>query len=298
MRSRDSLVVVTALVLVVVVWAVTLVVEAAPGLHQKTQHQDSSPKALDVRLHRHRLPAYRHARARRLATLTAVDTQQFRNSSGSRSPSLESGVNGTHEAGRGEWDKKRVVRSKDHVPAASVSPGASSTHTLLPQTLSNKRRTHPNETCAAKPPSYVKPGRAKDRVIDVAVITPCNASHQYSKVKVMPVVMLAVRHVEETGLHGPLENYTIKVRHRDSQTSSTHGPLAAVDLYFNNSAGRLLIDGVFVVGYRCLSYPQAHSFFLFSKYEGKLVWHSLHQNLRACWSAILVPSSSSRVFRA
>ncbi|KAK3873663.1 hypothetical protein Pcinc_021350 [Petrolisthes cinctipes] len=257
MWARDGLVVVTVVmvtVLVVVVGAFVLVVEAAPGLHQT--HQDA-PKVPDVRLHRHRLPVYRHARARRLATLTAVDTQQqqqqqqFRNNSGGKTPEGSGGGGGGGGSssikggggGRGDWERKRVVRSKDHVPAASSVVGSPNTHTpLLPQKkMSKNKRTHPIETCAAKPPSYEKPGRANDRVIDVAVITPCNASHQYSKVKVMPVVMLAVRHVEETGLHGPLQNYTIKVRHRDSQTSSTHGPLAAVDLYFNNSAGMLVL---------------------------------------------------------
>ncbi|XP_066940085.1 atrial natriuretic peptide receptor 1 [Macrobrachium rosenbergii] len=75
-----------------------------------------------------------------------------------------------------------------------------------------------------------------DYVIDVAVIVPCNASHQYSMVKVLPVVELAVRHVRETGLRGPLANYTIKVRYKDSKSSSTDGPLAAVDLYFKKEA--------------------------------------------------------------
>ncbi|XP_068217389.1 atrial natriuretic peptide receptor 1-like [Palaemon carinicauda] len=75
-----------------------------------------------------------------------------------------------------------------------------------------------------------------DYVIDIAVIVPCNASHQYSMVKVLPVVELAVRHVRETGLKGPLANYTIKVRYKDSRSSSTDGPLAAVDLYFKKEA--------------------------------------------------------------
>ena len=78
----------------------------------------------------------------------------------------------------------------------------------------------------------------EDHVIDVAVIVPCNESHQYSRMKVLPVVELAVRHLEENGLRGALENYTIKVWYRNSRLSSTYGPLAAVDLFFNNSAGK------------------------------------------------------------
>ncbi|XP_068225060.1 atrial natriuretic peptide receptor 3-like, partial [Palaemon carinicauda] len=113
--------------------------------------------------------------------------------------------------------------------------------------LISQKRSPPSETCLAERASKLpnEDTTEEDHIIDFAVIVPCNASHQYSRVKVLPVVELAVRHLRETGLRGPLANYTIKVRYRDSKTSSTDGPLAAVDLYFNKFADVFLgpVDG-------------------------------------------------------
>lgn len=95
-----------------------------------------------------------------------------------------------------------------------------------------------NKCTSVKAAGTMRTGHGEpDRVIDIAVITPCNATDQFSRLRVMPVVELAVRHLRRTGLRGPLSNYTINVRYRDSFSSSTYGPLAAVDLYFNNAAG-------------------------------------------------------------
>ncbi|XP_064111440.1 uncharacterized protein LOC135218929 [Macrobrachium nipponense] len=123
--------------------------------------------------------------------------------------------------------------------AQSTAPAPTTVATIAKKRPDQTRRSSSlSETCEAEWASKtpLEHHAEEDRVIDVAVIVPCNASHQYSRVKVLPVVELAVRHVRETGLRGPLANYTINVRYRDSKTSSTDGPLAAVDLYFNKAA--------------------------------------------------------------
>lgn len=105
--------------------------------------------------------------------------------------------------------------------------------------------TEPGKCSSVKAAGTMRTGHGEpDRVIDIAVITPCNATDQFSRMRVMPVVELAVRHLRRTGLRGPLANYTINVRYRDSFSSSTYGPLAAVDLYFNNAAGEYLAPSV------------------------------------------------------
>ena len=78
----------------------------------------------------------------------------------------------------------------------------------------------------------------QEKTINIAVLVPTNASEQYKFKRVMPAVKLGVKHLKETGLRGPLESWNIEVRHRDTQCSSTHGPLAAVDLHFNLTAGK------------------------------------------------------------
>ncbi|XP_066977790.1 atrial natriuretic peptide receptor 1-like [Macrobrachium rosenbergii] len=138
---------------------------------------------------------------------------------------------------------------KDHPVVSKVSRATQvpSTELIPDPSLKSRKRSPPSETCLAEKASMLpdEDTTEEDHIIDFAVIVPCNASHQYSRIKVLPVVELAVRHLRETGLRGPLANYTIKVRYRDSKTSSTDGPLAAVDLYFNKFADVFLgpVDG-------------------------------------------------------
>ncbi|XP_042876056.1 uncharacterized protein LOC122255805 [Penaeus japonicus] len=139
---------------------------------------------------------------------------------------------------------------KPHRPRHSSSPAGKAAFeqtVSVGSTMSKRSSTSPspppspeaaNKCVPVKSASAMSTGHGQpDQVIDIAVITPCNATNQFSRQRVMPVVELAVRHLRRTGLRGPLANYTINVRYRDSRSSSTYGPLAAVDLYFNNAAG-------------------------------------------------------------
>lgn len=78
-------------------------------------------------------------------------------------------------------------------------------------------------------------------VVRLAVIAPSDPHHEQALPRVLPAVSLAVRAVVSS--KGPLPGWTIKVDHRDSQCSSTHGPLAAFEFYINRTAGQLIIAG-------------------------------------------------------
>ena len=78
---------------------------------------------------------------------------------------------------------------------------------------------------------------SSEKTIDIAVLVPTTESPQYQMKRVMPAVELGVNHLRKTGLRGPLEGWKVSVLHRDTHCSSTHGPLAAVDLHFNQTAG-------------------------------------------------------------
>nr|XP_045590103.1 uncharacterized protein LOC123752078 [Procambarus clarkii] len=196
-------------------WLPWLIVVVVIVVHSR---QDSNHRQLSDKPLRH-LAIYRHSRTRHTSAPSSVLKDSPK--------TLDAVVHLVHtgKQGRKELKNSTSARQKSDIFSPKVH-----------------KRSPPTEECGADPPP-VKPPKndsTVDRVIDVAVIVPCNASHQYSRVKVLPVVELAVRHLRETGLRGPLQNYTINVTYRDSRTSSTFGPLAAVDLYFNNSAGKLI----------------------------------------------------------
>lgn len=73
-------------------------------------------------------------------------------------------------------------------------------------------------------------------VVRLAVIAPADREHEQSLYRVLPAVQLAVRKVSDP-LTGYLPGWDIRVEHRDSQCSSTFGPLAAFEFYINRSAG-------------------------------------------------------------
>ncbi|KAK8406870.1 hypothetical protein O3P69_007431 [Scylla paramamosain] len=206
------------------------------GIHQLTQ---------DDTLHHPRSPWYRHARARRLASPPSRDSEPagdtgevvgFLRHANASSPSGE--LNTTRGGGAKTEDRREARRRGKSRENVLLSAGEDRSYNTFIDGRKLRKRSSRMEKCAIEPPKVKRPGDpdTDDRVIDVAVIVPCNESHQYSRMKVLPVVELAVRYLEENGLRGPLENYTIKVRYRDSRLSSTYGPLAAVDLFFNNSA--------------------------------------------------------------
>ncbi|XP_046432622.1 atrial natriuretic peptide receptor 1 isoform X2 [Neodiprion fabricii] len=75
-------------------------------------------------------------------------------------------------------------------------------------------------------------------VVKLAVIAPQDSHHEQALPRVLPAVQLAVKFVESP--KGPLPGWTIKVDYRDSQCSSTFGPLAAFDFYINKTADAFL----------------------------------------------------------
>ncbi|XP_015592168.1 atrial natriuretic peptide receptor 1 isoform X3 [Cephus cinctus] len=75
-------------------------------------------------------------------------------------------------------------------------------------------------------------------VVRLAVIAPGDPHHEQGLPRVLPAVSLAVRAVSSP--RGPLPGWTIKVDHRDSQCSSTYGPLAAFEFYINRTADAFL----------------------------------------------------------
>lgn len=72
--------------------------------------------------------------------------------------------------------------------------------------------------------------------VRLAVIAPSDPKHDQSLVKILPSIQLAVRAVSDF-LTGTLPGWEIQVDYRDSNCSSTYGPLAAFEFYINKSAG-------------------------------------------------------------
>ncbi|CAB0033005.1 unnamed protein product, partial [Trichogramma brassicae] len=75
-------------------------------------------------------------------------------------------------------------------------------------------------------------------VVKLAVIAPADPHHEQSLYRVLPAVHMAVRAISSD--RGPLAGWDIKLLHRDSQCSSTYGPLAAFDFYINRTADAFL----------------------------------------------------------
>ncbi|XP_046489240.1 atrial natriuretic peptide receptor 1 [Neodiprion pinetum] len=75
-------------------------------------------------------------------------------------------------------------------------------------------------------------------VVRLAVIAPQDSHHEQALPRVLPAVQLAVKFVKSP--KGPLPGWTINVEYRDSQCSSTFGPLAAFDFYINKTADAFL----------------------------------------------------------
>lgn len=77
----------------------------------------------------------------------------------------------------------------------------------------------------------------------LAVIAPADEQHEQSLSKILPSIELATKRVSHP-VEGTLPGWDIEIQQRDSNCSSTTGPLAAFDFYLNNSAG-LLIKSIF-----------------------------------------------------
>lgn len=71
--------------------------------------------------------------------------------------------------------------------------------------------------------------------VKLAVIAPADFHHEQSLPRILPAVLLAVKAVSSA--RGLLPGWNITVDHRNSQCSSTYGPLAAFEFYINRTAG-------------------------------------------------------------
>ncbi|XP_023227113.1 atrial natriuretic peptide receptor 3-like [Centruroides sculpturatus] len=74
------------------------------------------------------------------------------------------------------------------------------------------------------------------RSIKMALLAPGDITYPFSIQKILPSILYAVRTLEKQGHEGILNDRKIEVLHRDTQCSSTYGPLAAFDLYNGASA--------------------------------------------------------------
>lgn len=78
----------------------------------------------------------------------------------------------------------------------------------------------------------------KEKTVKLGVLLPFDPNHVFSLVKVLPILEMAVPAV--TKPDGPLPGWKILVDYRDTECSSSHGPLAAFEFYVNGSAGKLV----------------------------------------------------------
>lgn len=70
------------------------------------------------------------------------------------------------------------------------------------------------------------------------VLTPIKGPHRLSEWTVrtvMPTIELAIKKVQSAG--GLLENFNISIEHRDTECSSTYGPLAAFEFHTKRKPG-------------------------------------------------------------
>lgn len=76
----------------------------------------------------------------------------------------------------------------------------------------------------------------RDKIVKLGVLLPADPNQEFSLVKVLPILELAVPAV--TRPDGPLPGWTVLVDYRDTGCSSVEGPLAAFEFYVHESAGK------------------------------------------------------------
>ncbi|GFR93794.1 guanylate cyclase [Elysia marginata] len=82
--------------------------------------------------------------------------------------------------------------------------------------------------------TWPRSNRLRPDLIQLGVILPLASHHQWSLKMAVPAISIAVEDVKsETDL---LRGYTVQINVRDSKCSETIGPLAAIDMYVNQSA--------------------------------------------------------------
>ncbi|KAK3911857.1 UPF0753 protein [Frankliniella fusca] len=79
-------------------------------------------------------------------------------------------------------------------------------------------------------------GAATTTTLNLALIAPGQGNNDRNLPHILPAMDLAIRAVSHPA-HGILPGWSISLRHRDSQCSSTYGPLAAFDFVMNKTVG-------------------------------------------------------------
>ncbi|KAK3767938.1 hypothetical protein RRG08_049496 [Elysia crispata] len=111
----------------------------------------------------------------------------------------------------------------------STSSTTRSTRDMLP-TSSTTRSTPPAQDVCTRP----RPSRRREDIIQIGVILPLADHHLWSLKMALPAITLAVEEVNNnTSL---LQGLSLVINARDSECSETIGPLAAFDMYVNQSA--------------------------------------------------------------
>ena len=111
----------------------------------------------------------------------------------------------------------------------STSSTTRSTRDML-STSSTTRSTPPAQDVCTRP----RPSRRREDIIQIGVILPLADHHLWSLKMALPAITLAVEEVNNnTSL---LQGLSLVVNARDSECSETIGPLAAIDMYVNQSA--------------------------------------------------------------
>jgi len=75
---------------------------------------------------------------------------------------------------------------------------------------------------------------ADEKVLKIVVLAQYHESASYSMQKSLPAVLMAVR---SERIRQILPGWKVQVLHKDTKCSSIYGPLSAVELYYNKSAG-------------------------------------------------------------
>lgn len=74
------------------------------------------------------------------------------------------------------------------------------------------------------------------RTLNLALIAPASDNNDRNLPHILPAMDLAIKDVSHP-VDGILPGWSIALRHRDSQCSSTYGPLAAFDFVMNKTVG-------------------------------------------------------------
>ena len=145
-------------------------------------------------------------------------------SSSSLSSSLPSSVQAPPQTTESAPSQQPLATSSSQVP--SPPPLTTSTTTTATTTAAQS-----DQNC---PPFPKRRKLRPNNLLRLGVILPFTGSYPWALPRTLPAILIAVDKV--TNQSALLPNFTVHVTSLDSQCSETMGPLAAIDMYFNQSA--------------------------------------------------------------